>query len=116
MLHKVFQQHAIHYVTARPVWLTETSIQWLNRYQFPKNSIHHLGTPNKIAKARELNCDLFVEDSLDNARQLAQAGFQVLLLDCSYNQADEIPNVTRVRNWYQIASIIRTMQKVHFAS
>lgn len=50
--------------------------------------------------------DLFIEDRYENALQLAQAGFEVLLIDCHYNQGDLPSNVTRVKHWIQIEKLI----------
>lgn len=106
VLQKFHSNHKIHFVTARQQNMEKVSIDWLSRNHFPMDSIHHLGTPHKAATAKALGSDLFIEDSLENAMELAQAGLWVLLLDCSYNQATLPRNVTRVRSWYQISDII----------
>lgn len=106
VLRKFHGSHKIHFVTARQQDMEKVSIDWLRRNHFPMDSIHHLGTHHKVATAKALGSHLFIEDSLENARELAQAGLWVLLLDCSYNQATLPRNVTRVRNWHQISDII----------
>jgi uncharacterized HAD superfamily protein len=69
------------------------------------DTIWHLGSHYKAAKARELNSDLFIEDCYSNAIQLSKAGFEVLLIDCTYNKGPLPENVTRVKNWTEIAKI-----------
>lgn len=102
-LHKT---HYIHFVTAREETMEFVSVDWLNRHRIPYDSISLLGTPDKVQMAGELESDLFIEDRYENALQLAEAGFEVLLIDCSYNQGPILPNITRVSNWQQIKSII----------
>lgn len=105
ILQILHQQHNIHFVTARDERMRETSIDWLQRHKIPMDSIYLLGSHYKAEKARELNSDIFIEDSYSNALQLAKAGFDVLLIDCSYNKGPLPQNVTRVKNWYEIARI-----------
>ena len=109
--------HNIHFVTAREEKMKNVSVEWLNKFNFPMDSITLLGQPNKVEKATELKSDFFIEDSYDNAVQLANAGFEVLLIDCNYNKGIVPKNVTRVKNWYQISRIIenRALQKTKLA-
>lgn len=101
----LYRQHNIHFVTAREEKFRDTSIEWLEKHEMPMDSICLLGQPNKVEKARELKSDLFIEDSYSNALQIAKAGFDVLLIDCSYNKGPLPQNVTRVKNWFEIAEI-----------
>ena len=105
-IQSLYQQHNIHFVTARDGKLEETSIEWLERHQMPMDSIWHLGSYYKVDKARELKSDLFIEDHYNNAIQLAKAGFEVLLIDCTYNRGPLPENVTRVKNWFEIAKLV----------
>lgn len=101
----LYQWHNIHFVTAREEKMRDTSIEWLDRHQMPMDTISLLGSHYKVEKARELGADLFIEDCYSNAIQLAQAGFDVLLIDCSYNRGPLPQNATRVRNWFEIIKI-----------
>lgn len=106
VLNELFKSHSLHFVTARDGKMTEVSLEWLQRHGIPMDSISLLGSPNKVQRASELASDFFIEDSLDNAIQLAAAGFDVLLMDCNYNQTALPPNVTRVHDWFEIGKII----------
>ena len=64
--------------------------------------LHMLGSHYKVEKAKELDCDIFVEDRYENAVELALSGFQVLLMDCSYNRKPLIPGITRVTSWLDV--------------
>lgn len=96
------QQHEISYVTAREGRMKEVTEAWFHRHNLPKGQLHLLGNHYKVDKAKELSCHIFIEDRYENAVQLAVAGFEVLLIDCYYNQNPLIPGVTRVFNWRDI--------------
>ena len=104
-IQRLYRQHNIHFVTARDEEMREVSVEWLSRHNIPMDSISLLGSPYKAEKARELNSDLFIEDCYSNALQLARSGFEVLLIDCTYNKGPLPENVTRVNNWSEILKI-----------
>ncbi len=105
-IRRLYQNHKIHFVTAREEKMRDISTEWLERNRIPMDSIWLLGSHYKVDKARELKSDLFIEDNYNNALQLSQAGFDVLLIDCPYNRGPVPHNVTRVRNWFEIGTII----------
>lgn len=107
IINQLSNDHQIHFVSARPESMRDITLEWLDRYQIKSDSIALLGDPNKIWKARQLASDFFIEDSYDNARVLADAGFEVILIDCSYNRGDLPDNVTRAKNWSDVRKIIR---------
>lgn len=106
ILQKLAEEHNIHYVTAREEIMREVTEEWLSEHDLPCDTLSLLGTPNKVWKAKQLESDFFIEDSYDNAIQLAQAGFQVLLIDCTYNRGELPENVLRVKNWHEISKLI----------
>ena len=106
VINELYKTHYIHFVTAREEKMEFVSLDWLNKHQIPLDTISLLGSHDKLQRAGELESDIFIEDSYDNAFQLASAGFDVLLIDCSYNQGPVLPNITRVYSWYQIKNII----------
>ena len=110
-IQNLYRRHHIHFVTAREERMRETSIEWLTRHQMPMDSIALLGSHYKVEKARELKADFFIEDCYGNALQLAKAGFEVLLIDCTYNKGPLPRNVTRVKNWFEISRIIEAKEK-----
>ena len=59
-----------------------------------------------IEKAKELNCNLFIEDNPSNAIQIAEAGINVILMDANYNKGTEHERITRVKDWKQIKELI----------
>ncbi|MFT9496714.1 5' nucleotidase, NT5C type [Anaerosolibacter sp.] len=96
------QDHEITYVTARETKMKEVTEAWFHDNNLPEGQLYLLGSHYKVDKARELRCHIFIEDRYENAIQLASAGFEVLLIDCNYNQKPLVPGVTRVFNWGEV--------------
>lgn len=86
--------------------LKQTSIEWLEKYKMPIDSISLLGSYDKVNKAKELECDIFIENRYENAVQLSEAGFNIILIDCNYNKGILHDSVVRLKNWYQIEIIV----------
>ncbi|WP_053956438.1 5' nucleotidase, NT5C type [Inediibacterium massiliense] len=107
ILWKLDKMHYLYYVTAREEKMKEVTHQWFGMNGLPDRPIHLLGSHYKVDKAKELNCNIFIEDRYENAIQLAQAGFKVLLMDCYYNRHPLICGITRVYNWNDIEKIIQ---------
>jgi uncharacterized HAD superfamily protein len=106
IINKLSDHHLIHFVSARDEKMREVTLEWLDKHQIPMDSITLLGSSEKVHQAETLSCDIFIEDRYENAIQLAQAGFEVLLIDCNYNKGVLPSNVARVRTWLQIDKII----------
>lgn len=98
--------HNIYFVTARDKSLTMLTHSYLTKSGIPYDNLFVLGSHYKVEKARELNCSVFIEDNYDNAIQLSNAGFKVLLIDTTYNRKPINSNIIRVYNWNQIYKIL----------
>jgi len=108
VLDMLYRKHNVHFVTAREAKMKPVTEKWLARHELPMDSLSLLGSHNKVSKAMELSCDLFIEDRYENAVQLAGYGFNVLLIDCNYNQGHLYPGITRVNDWMEINDHIET--------
>ena len=62
-------------------------------------------------KAKELNCDVFIEDNPQNSLEIAESGIKVLLMDTNYNKTLSHKNIIRVQNWNDIKLHIDKMSK-----
>lgn len=105
----------LHIITARreefsPITLrlAEKHIPFLlDSFHFPNGSMYK-GVPTKRRKSElcfELGIEVFIDDNLEYARDVASVGIPVLLLDSPWNQTDELPpNVTRVYSWDEITA------------
>lgn len=100
----------IYFVTARTIELELLTYSYLVNNNIPFDKLIIWGNCHKVDAAINLNCDIFIEDSLENAIELSKVGFKVLLIDTNYNHKtidDEINNnIIRVNNWKQIYSLI----------
>ena len=96
----------LFFVTARNYSLTQITQDWLKKQQLSQIPLYSLGTDNKLHKANELKCDIFIEDHPNNALNLANGGIKVILIDCNYNKGVEHQNITRVSYWKEIKDVI----------
>ena len=101
--------HNIFFVTAREKSLTMFTHSYLKNNEIPYDDLFVLGSHYKVDKAKELECSVFVEDNYDNAVELSNAGFKVLLIDANYNRKPLNDNIVRVYNWKEIYSIINKL-------
>ena len=105
-LNRLGRDHEVHFVTARPGWKWgDVTRDWLAAEGYRYDSV--LFREEKKAEAGE-GFDLFVEDYLENARDLAALGIQVCLYDQPWNQTDALPDgVVRVRTWEEIEEAVK---------
>jgi uncharacterized HAD superfamily protein len=101
----------IYFVTARDKSLELLTYIYLKYHKIPFNELLVLGTHDKVPAAQNLNCDIFIEDSYDNAIDLSTNGFKVLLIDTNYNRRPLNDNITRVYNWIEILKLINIISK-----
>lgn len=99
----------IYFVTARDKSLTLLTQSYLKDKEIPYDNLFVLGSHYKVDIAKELNCDIFIEDNYDNAIQLSNAGFKVLLINTNYNKKPINENITRVDNWIEISIMINNL-------
>lgn len=103
-------QHNLHIVTSREKRFEEITQKLLADHQIP-GTLHLLESFDKVTPARSLGCQLFIEDNLEIAESLAQAGFPVLLMDCAYNRKALHQKIRRVSDWEEIEAVIRSMSQ-----
>lgn len=95
----------IYYVTAREDHIEPITIAWLQSHNI-YSQVYHLGSFDKNDKANELNCDIFIEDNLETAKQLAVDNIKVILIDTGFNRYENPQNIERVFNWQEIQTSI----------
>ena len=103
---ELYKNHNVYFVTARSESLTEITTNWLRNNGFSEIDVYLLGSDYKIEKAKELGCNIFIEDNPSNAIQLAKAGMDVLLIDTNYNKEVNHEKITRVNGWSDIKKVI----------
>jgi len=110
-LSKLAEDNTIYVVTAKPDHLEKITLNWINKH-FPNifREIHFANHFSDLSKKRykseiciENGIEIFVDDALDNAIELAGKGIPVLMPDRPWNQANDLPPlVTRVYSWEEI--------------
>ncbi len=125
--------HELYIITARSDSDVEATELWLARHFFSSwpttfAGVHYGRSRDadptrrrlKSALCRELGIELMIDDTLGNARDCAEAGIRVLLLDQPWNQvggagAGEPPlpaGVERVRGWEEVVErVVNNSQK-----
>jgi uncharacterized HAD superfamily protein len=106
ILDKLAEENNLYFVSARDRSMKLLTIDFLQENRIPYDALYLLGSHYKLEKAKELNCDFFIEDSYDNALYLAENGFKVILLDTYYNRSPLKDNMIRVQNWEEVYNII----------
>ena len=104
------ENHNLYFVTARDEMLKDITQGWLNENDLGYIDVHLLGSDYKVNKAKELECNIFIEDNPSNAMQLAQEGLTVLLIDNNYNKDIDNENIIRVSSWNDIKDFILNMK------
>ena len=115
VIKELSELHNIYFVTAREKELTMFTHSYLKRNEIIYDELFVLGSHYKVDKARELDCNVFIEDNYDNAVQLSTAGFKVLLIDTNYNRKPLNDNIVRVYNWKEIYYTINKLLLQSFA-
>ena len=111
ILDELHRFNNLYYVTARDKSLELLTFLYLLNHEIPFDEIFILGTHNKVPKAKDLNCDIFIEDSYDNAIELSNSGFTVILIDTNYNRLPLNNNIIRAHNWLEVSQIITEISR-----
>lgn len=104
--------HEIIYVTARTCGAQEeVTCRWFDDHKIPREKIVFAGGASKTQAVKDFAIDIFVEDFIGNALDIASLGIPVLLLDSPYNQADLPPDIIRCYSWKEILDNIERVSK-----
>jgi uncharacterized HAD superfamily protein len=100
VLNELAKEHTLIYISARDQKHHPLTLDWFNKNKVPYHQIELIGSHNKIKSAKEKRIELFFEDKLDNANELAEElKIPIILFDTPYNQGTQHQNVKRVFHW-----------------
>jgi len=103
-------KHEVWLVTARPASLQEVTLSWLAEYNARYDHIIHDRYGDKVQAGRGF--DVFVEDHLDEAHNIAEAGVFSILMDQPWNQSPVLhPNCCRVFDWNSIITLVNKLEQ-----
>ncbi|MFA6340771.1 MAG: hypothetical protein WCX27_00820 [Candidatus Paceibacterota bacterium] len=109
-IEKLKKGNTLYVVTVRPDVSKEKTLAWIDK-NFPDtfsgvyftNEFHGGGIVSTKARvSKELGIEVFVDDSLERAREISEAGIPVLLLDTPWNHEKVSGLITRVNSWAEI--------------
>lgn len=116
-IQELSKKYELIIITSRPKNVSKNTVAWLKKH-FPKKfkNVHFAYNPfilksvkkTKSQIALESKIDLFIEDNIDLATEVASEGVKVYLLDAPWNQTKDLhPNITRVYSWKDILDKIK---------
>lgn len=103
-------RHEVWLVTARPSHMLDLTESWLavNNAKYDHLVLGRYG--DKLLAGHGF--DVFVEDYLEEARAIAEAGVFSILLDQPWNQESALPqNCIRVANWGRIVALVKVFEE-----
>lgn len=106
----VLREHEIWLITRRPTSTRSHTVSWLRRYKIKYDHLIFDSSPQKHLVGRGF--DAFVEDNLEQACAIAEAGIFTLLLDHPWNQAPTLPKrCRRAEDWNAIVLYIKRLEE-----
>ena len=112
MIEKLKQDgHEIIFITARSTKGFDdpykSSLDYLNMHDIYFDKLL-VNVKNKAEKCLEEKIDIFIDDSIDNCKSIADKGINVLLFDASFNKNCSL--FKRVLNWNQVYEEIKKVK------
>lgn len=105
--------HKIIFITSRkPGIEEEVTLKWFDRYGLPKDKLVFTGGLTKTLAVQEFGINLFVDDFLGNALEIAALGIPVFLMDAPYNQGKLPEGVMRCCNWEELRREIARLENL----
>jgi uncharacterized HAD superfamily protein len=102
--------HEIWLITARPITTRRATIAWLDQHQIDYGYLIFDQRHKRSAVSARFN--VFIEDYLEEAVALAEAGIFTMLLDQPWNQTPTLPQKChRVDSWETIVARIRELER-----
>lgn len=99
------KEHKIQLITSRLFILKRQTEKWLKKHDIPYNELYHLKEGTKYKKAKE--CDIFIEDNLEECEILSNYCKTVFLMDYPWNRKPLRPkNIIRILTWDEIKEFI----------
>jgi len=103
-------EHEIWLVTQRPKSSRSDTELWLREKKIEFDNLRFVDTVGKESLAR--NLDVFLEDNLETACAIAEAGIDSLLFDQPWNQCSKLPQrCERVKDWRDVVMYIKVLEK-----
>ncbi len=107
------RKHSLHIVTSRPHFIQYKTDTWIDKnFKNKFTSIHHTnqvskkGDPKRLKSkvCKDLKLEVFIEDHIEYAADIAESGIKVFLLTMRWNTSFKKlhKNITRVDSWKEL--------------
>jgi uncharacterized HAD superfamily protein len=101
--------HNIYLLTARSESLSHFTVSWLKEKAVPYKELHHLVGGKKCLA--QVDVDVIVEDSLDEALELTKKVKHVFVYDQPWNKTKNVKGLLkRVHDWHEIYEEIQKLR------
>jgi len=101
-------EHEVWLVTSRPISTQDLTLSWLHENRVYYDQIVFNRRGDKLSVGPRFN--VFVEDFLDEAITIAEAGIFTILFDQPWNQSSKLPaNCKRAYNWDCVLQLINNL-------
>ena len=104
-------KHEIWLVTSRPISTQGLTLSWLHENDVRYDHIAFDRRGDKLSVGPKF--DVFVEDFIEEAFSIAEAGISTLLFDQPWNNTATLPkNCKRVYDWNAILQVINSLEEM----
>lgn len=108
-INKIAQEHDVFIISARFQMHYDITLEWLKKHGIYVKEVLFTEGKSKTQICKKKNIDIFVEDSVTNAIELANMGIKVILYSNEYNACLVRKDILRCHTW---TSIEETISKI----
>lgn len=106
-LNKIKRKYKIYIVTSRLKDYEKDTIAWIDKMKIPYDHIEHVTEKQKHLFAAKKGIRIFIEDDLEQAIYMAEAGIKVYIFDHPWNKTKDVQKrFVRVKCWKELLSKI----------
>ena len=102
VINSLNENHEIYIISARFSIHYDATVKWLNEHEIKVNEVLFTEGSGKADICRKYDINLFIEDSMKNALEIASAGIKVILLTTDYNSAVKSSAIEYCDDWDDI--------------
>ena len=101
----------IYFITARLTNINNCNTEEITKSTLKESNIEYdkliINASDKLKVCEDEGIELFVEDSYDTCKELAENGIKSILMTTKMNQKIEAGNIPRVHNWDEVYEQIK---------
>lgn len=114
ILRRLKDDHDLMLITARPEQYRYLTEKWLREHGIVYDNLVMTNFGDKSCHCKSMDIEIFIEDSLENALSIYQAGIPVILFDAPYNQGPLPKGMLRKKNWQEIYQALINRERKMF--